>query len=107
MPILRLIAKIVPSGLETACRFAGSPTSICPSFVNATTEGNALPPRLVPSELGIIVGFPPTIAAAAELLVPTSIPIVFAIFSFDLLFAYLVYFSVINFSVIIFLLWLK
>jgi hypothetical protein len=31
----------------------------------------------VPSALGIIVGLPPTNAAAAELLVPTSIPIVF------------------------------
>jgi hypothetical protein len=28
----------------------------------------------------MIVGFPPTIAAAAELLVPKSIPMIFAIF---------------------------
>jgi hypothetical protein len=33
---------------------------------------------LVPSALGIIVGLPPISAAAAELLVPRSIPIILA-----------------------------
>ena len=41
-----------------ACLLAGSPTNLCPSFVNATYEGNALPPKVFPSALGIIVGFP-------------------------------------------------
>ncbi len=47
-------------------------------MVNATYDGNALPPSVVPSAEGIIVGLPPIIAAAAELLVPKSIPIIFA-----------------------------
>jgi hypothetical protein len=92
VPIFRLIAITVPSGLDTACLLAGSPTSICPSFVNATYDGNALPPRLVPSALGIIVDFPPIKAAAAELLVPTSIPIVFAIFYSASKFTYIIAF---------------
>ena len=55
---------------------AGSPTKSCPSFVNATTDGNAFPPIEVPSAAGIKVGFPPITTAAAELLVPRSIPII-------------------------------
>ena len=70
----------VPSGLDTACRLAGSPTSNCPSLVKATKEGNAFPATDVPSALGIMVGRPATIAAAAELLVPKSIPMIFAKF---------------------------
>jgi hypothetical protein len=73
------MAAMVPSGLDTACRLAGSPTSNCPSLVNATYDGNAFPPKLVPSAEGIIVGLPPSITAAAELLVPRSIPIILAI----------------------------
>jgi hypothetical protein len=33
---------------------------------------------LVPSALGMIVGLPPSMTAAAELLVPRSIPMIFA-----------------------------
>jgi hypothetical protein len=69
----------VRSGFDTACLRAGSPTKRCPSFVNATTDGNALPPKLVPSALGMIVGRPWSNTAAAELLVPKSIPIILLI----------------------------
>src|SRR5579883_2372759 len=70
---------MVPSGFDTACLLAGSPTSNCPSFVKATYDGNALPPTLVPSAEGIMVGLPPIITAAAELLVLKSIPIILLI----------------------------
>lgn len=46
------------------------PTSLSPPFVKATTEGVVL----APSEFVTIVGFPPSIAATAELVVPKSIP---------------------------------
>ena len=78
-PIFLFAATIVLSGLVTAWRRAGSPTSRSPSFESATTEGNALPPTVAPSAAGIMVGLPPIITAAAELLVPRSIPITFAI----------------------------
>ena len=68
------------SGFVTACLLAGSPTSRSPSFEKATTDGNAFPPTVAPSAAGIIVGLPPIITAAAELLVPKSIPITFVIF---------------------------
>ena len=68
---------MVPSGLVTDCLLAGSPTSAWPSLVKATYDGKALPPMLVPSALGIIVGRPPIRTAAAELLVPRSMPIIF------------------------------
>ena len=71
-----MAATIVPSGFVTACLLAGSPTKSSPSFEKATTEGNALPPTVTPSAAGIIVGFPPIITDAAELLVPKSIPII-------------------------------
>ena len=61
----------------TACLLAGSPTINSPSL-NATTEGNAFPPTVAPSAAGIIVGLPPMTTAAAELLVPRSIPITLA-----------------------------
>ena len=65
--------------MVTACLLAGSPTKSSPVLVNATTEGNALPPTVAPSAAGIMVGFPPITTAAAELLVPKSIPIILAI----------------------------
>ena len=71
---------MVLSGLVTACLLAGSPTRSSPSLENATTEGKAFPPTVAPSAAGIIVGFPPITTAAAELLVPKSIPITFVIF---------------------------
>ena len=79
-PIFLLAAMIVLSGLVTACLLAGSPTINSPSLLNATTEGNALPPTVAPSAAGIIVGLPPITTAAAELLVPKSIPIILVIF---------------------------
>ena len=73
-PMKRLIEKTVLSGLVTACRFAGAPTSRWPSFVNATTDGVVRPP----SAFGITVGSPPSRTAMHEFVVPRSIPIVFA-----------------------------
>src|SRR5579862_4738267 len=70
----RLISNIVPSGLLIACLLAGSPTRSWPSRVNATTDGNIFPATVGPSALGIIVGLPPMITAAAEFVVPRSIP---------------------------------
>ena len=81
-----MAATIVLSGFVTACLLAGSPTKRSPSFEKATTEGNALPPTVTPSAAGIIVGFPPIITDAAELLVPKSIPIILVILSFSLFF---------------------
>ena len=79
-PIFLLAATIVLSGLVTDCLLAGSPTKSSPSLLNATTDGNALPPTVAPSAAGIIVGLPPITTAAAELLVPKSIPIILVIF---------------------------
>ena len=75
-----MAAIIVLFGFVTACLLAGSPTKSSPSLLNATTDGNALPPTVAPSAAGIIVGFPPITTAAAELLVPKSIPIILVIF---------------------------
>jgi hypothetical protein len=63
-------------GFVTDWRFAGAPTSRCSSFVNATTDGVVRPP----SAFGITVGSPPSRTATHELVVPRSIPIVFAMF---------------------------
>src|SRR6266550_1919056 len=71
----RLIEKIVFWGFVTCCRFAGAPTSRCPSFVNATTDGVVRPP----SAFGITVGSPPSRTAMHEFVVPRSMPIVLAI----------------------------
>ncbi len=79
-PIFLFAAVIVLSGLLTACLLAGSPTKSCSSFVNATTEGNALPYCVAPSALGIIFGFPASKKEAAELLVPKSTPTILLIF---------------------------
>src|SRR4030066_2374366 len=69
---------IVFSGFRTAWRFAGSPTRI-PSFVNATTDGNILPPYVEPSALGMIFGVPPSMYAASEFVVPRSILMILGI----------------------------
>src|SRR3989344_2153034 len=79
VPIFLFAAIIVPFGLEIAWRRAGSPTNICPSFVNATTDGKAFPATVAPSADGIIVGLAPSSTAAAELDVPKSIPIILLI----------------------------
>src|SRR5512137_487130 len=74
-PIRRLIAKKVFSGLVTAWRLAGWPTSVSPSALNATIEGVVR----APSAFSITFGFLPSITATQELVVPRSIPITFAI----------------------------
>ncbi len=73
-PMKRLIEKIVFSGFVTCWRRAGAPTSRWPSFVNATTDGVVRPP----SAFGMTVGSPPSSTAMHELVVPRSIPMVFA-----------------------------
>ena len=70
----RLIEEIVFSGFVTDWRFAGAPTSRWPSFVNATTDGVVRPP----SAFGMTVGSPPSSTAMQLLVVPRSIPMVFA-----------------------------
>src|SRR6266511_3401659 len=57
-----------------ACRFATWPTSRSPVFVNATTDGVTRPP----SAFGMIVGSPASMYATAELVVPRSMPMTFA-----------------------------
>ena len=69
------IEVTVLSAFVTACLFAGSPTILSPSFVNATTDGVVL----IPSLFAIIWGSPPSKTATQEFVVPKSIPITFAI----------------------------
>jgi len=78
LPISLLTENIVFSGLVTACLFANKPTNLSPFFVNATIEGVVLPP----SAFSMITGFPPSITATTELVVPKSIPIIFPIILF-------------------------
>src|ERR1700758_5197657 len=73
-PIKRLIEKTVFCGLVTAWRLATVPTSRSPDCVNATTDGVVLPP----SAFSMTVGSPPSSTALHELVVPRSIPMVFA-----------------------------
>src|SRR6266540_516683 len=77
-PMNRLIEKTVFSGFVTCWRRAGAPTSRWPSFVNATTDGVVRPP----SAFGMTVGSPPSSTAIQLLVVPRSMPIVFAILEF-------------------------
>src|SRR5215218_9852222 len=76
-PMKRLIEKIVFSGFITAWRLATVPTRRSPLSVNATTDGVVRPP----SAFSRTVGSPPSITATHELVVPRSIPIVFATFA--------------------------
>ena len=62
------------SGLSTAWRLAIWPTSRSPVLVKATTDGV----RRLPSLLMMTVGFPPSMTATTEFVVPRSIPIAFA-----------------------------
>src|SRR3954471_11623102 len=73
----RLMEKTVLVGLVTACRLATVPTRRSPLCVKATTDGVVRPP----SEFSITVGSPPSRTAMHELVVPRSIPIVFAMWS--------------------------
>ena len=75
-PMKRLIEKIVFSGFITAWRLATVPTRRSPLSVKATTDGVVRPP----SAFSRTVGSPPSITATHELVVPRSIPIVFATF---------------------------
>src|SRR5687767_13768836 len=74
-PIRRLTAKTVLSGLVTAWRLAGWPTSLSPSLAKATTDGVVR----APSEFSMTLGLPPSITATQLLVVPRSIPITLAI----------------------------
>ena len=74
-PIKRLIEKIVFSGLIIAWLRATCPTKRSPFLLTATTDGT----RRLPSAEVITTGSPPIITAAAELVVPKSIPIIFPI----------------------------
>src|SRR5436190_1775507 len=70
----RLIENTVFSGFMTACRLATVPTRRSPESVNATTDGVVRPP----SAFSSTVASPPSSTATHELVVPRSIPIVFA-----------------------------
>src|SRR5579859_2949426 len=61
---------MVFSGLVMDCRLATWPTSRSPDFVKATTDGVTRPP----SAFGMMVGSPASMYAAAEFVVPRSIP---------------------------------
>ena len=80
LPISRLTLATVRGALVTACRLAGSPTSRSPALVKATTEGVVR----CPSALGITTDLPPSTTAIQLLVVPRSIPIIFAIVVFVL-----------------------
>ena len=68
--------KSVFRGLTTACLLAKSPANLSLFFETATIEGVVL----LPSLFSIIFGEPPSVIAIAELVVPKSIPKIFAIF---------------------------
>ena len=65
------------SGLVTAWRFATAPTRRSPPPVKATTDGVVR----APSAFSMTFGSEPSITAMQELVVPRSIPIVFATFA--------------------------
>ena len=67
--------KRMPYKVVTAWRFAASPTTRSPDFVNATTDGVV---RL-PSEFSSTSGSPPSMTAMQEFVVPKSMPNTFAI----------------------------
>ncbi len=64
------MAKKVRSGLVTAWRLAGWPTSRSPSSVMATIEGVVR----APSEFSMTFGVVPSITATQEFVVPRSMP---------------------------------
>ena len=69
-PMKRLAEAIVPFGLRTAWRRASWPTRREPSLVKATIDGVVRDP----SAFGTIVGWPPSMIATTEFVVPKSIP---------------------------------
>src|SRR5579864_5367172 len=68
----RLIEKTVFSGLVMAWRFATWPTNRSPLLVKATTDGVVR----APSWFAMTVGWPASITATTELVVPKSMPII-------------------------------
>ena len=70
----RLMEKTVFVGLVTAWRLATVPTRRSPLCAKATTDGVVRPPSL----FSMTVGSPPSSTAMHELVVPRSIPMVFA-----------------------------
>src|SRR6267378_7491587 len=70
---------MVPSGFVAACLLAGSPTINWPSLVKAMTDGNIFPAAVCPSALGMTTGRPASSIAAAEFVVPSSIPRIFSV----------------------------
>src|SRR3989338_7472961 len=74
LPINLLMEKTVDLGLTIICLFATSPTIL---LIGSTTDGMTLRP----SAEWITFGLPPSITATQLLVVPKSIPIIFAIFS--------------------------
>ncbi len=66
----RLAEKTVFSGLVTAWRLATWPTSRSPSFAMPTTEGVVRPP----SWFTTTVGWPFSMTATTEFVVPRSMP---------------------------------
>ena len=71
----RLIEKTVLAALVTAWRLAAWPTRRSPFFVKATIEGVVR----APSEFSRTTGSPFSMTAIQELVVPRSIPKIFAI----------------------------
>src|SRR5919107_4987928 len=70
----RLIEKTVLVGFVTAWRLATVPTRRSPDLAKATTDGVVRPP----SAFSMTVGSPPSSTAMHELVVPRSMPMVFA-----------------------------
>src|SRR3954447_20537626 len=69
----RFTAKMVRSGLVTAWRLAGWPTSRSPSSLNATIDGVVR----MPSAFSMTFAVLPSMTATHELVVPRSIPMTF------------------------------
>src|SRR3989338_4625353 len=73
LPINLLTEKIVSLGLTIACLLATLPTTF---LTGLATEGIVFSP----SALWITLGFPPSITATAEFVVPKSIPTILLIY---------------------------
>jgi len=74
----RFTEKIVFLGLVTDCRLAKRPANRSPFLLTANTEGVVR----IPSAFSNTRGWPPSITAIAELVVPKSIPNIFGIVLF-------------------------
>ena len=74
----RLMEKMVFSGLVMAWRLATWPTSRSPLLEKATMEGVVR----APSSFAMTLGSPPSRTATHELVVPRSIPMIFAMVGF-------------------------